>query len=414
MDNENAVMELLYGYFGEWREKPAPLRTAAEAGAGNALVISPCGLTAGNGGNRFGFELTLRFRTDNDGVFIGYAGALAGVKKYIRDNPVSLYAAEHGYDARFAAIEEIKTMTCGSIRPGCMYLTCTFCLTEYGSYGGAGDGGGKILPFIRFVGENTSVTQGRDFTLLGYEGIEAPDCFISSSRTAGGGRQILTSASPDARKITLELRTAGEMLETFISRLAPSKSGKLYVRRGRISRYIGYTVSGADYACLEGGFRVKLTLFCADPFFRAESNPLYTAHSTVPLLTFPFNSLSGRGITASLLRSDMSIGVYNGGHAEAGLKAELTALSDVLNPSVSCGGGRILLGCTLHRGDTAVISTMPGEQGVTLNGSPCFCFSRDSDFFTLPRGQNIIEVGAESGLSSLNAAITVEERYFGI
>ena len=84
-----------------------------------------------------------------------------------------------------------------------------------------------------------------------------------------------------------------------------------------------------------------------------------------------------------------------------------------MNPGIRLGEKFVRLNATLFDGDEVVIDTRPKMKRVSVNGRRVFTFDRDSEFFSLPAGENRLCITADSGGEFMDAEIEFHEVYFG-
>ena len=160
---------------------------------------------------------------------------------------------------------------------------------------------------------------------------------------------------------------------------------------------------------------ITVTLLAPSVFLRDQADQTAEFRSTIPLFTFPLNTMEGAGtVTGFLLDSDEAT-VDNPGDAPCGVRAVLRAVGgSVVRPGIACGEKTIRCPLTLEAGDELVIDTHPRQKNITLNGERTFVFERDSDFFEIPVGRSSLSVLCDSGAESLIAEISFTPLYFGM
>ena len=156
---------------------------------------------------------------------------------------------------------------------------------------------------------------------------------------------------------------------------------------------------------------ISITLLFPDPWMLGESIE-NTFRSSIPLLTFPWNSVVDVGITSGLVSSGDTATVTNSGHKETGFVLTLTANDAVTNPKVENASGLFVEAiASLSAGETVAISTVRGNKYVRKNG--VFCpYNLSSTFFSLARGDNVITVSTTAG--TVTKSLIYSERYRGV
>ena len=69
----------------------------------------------------------------------------------------------------------------------------------------------------------------------------------------------------------------------------------------------------------------------------------------------------------------------------------------------------------LAKGDTLIVDTNSGKKRVTLNGENVFHkIDRQSSFFQLSVGDNVLEYNAEENYTNLNVKLYYTPKYLGV
>ena len=269
-------------------------------------------------------------------------------------------------------------------------------------------------------GSSLVIAKGSAYRLIGEEGLGSGDFVVKSSENSALDGAYLQCRRIAARNITLVFESSdgserGRCL--LISFLNPKRSGTLTVRREGFCRSIGYEIAKVKYSqpTLFHPITVMLSLVCVVPFFSEPSLSADKSKRLYGLLAFPFNSLSGSGITAGYSTVRDSFYVDNTGDAEIGVRITLSVSGgNAEEPYIECEGKRVTVLGTLVPGDRCEICTEPGSKGIKLNGTARYNFDRSSIFFGIPAGRHLISFGASSGAEYLSAELSYRLRYLGI
>jgi len=274
---------------------------------------------------------------------------------------------------------------------------------------------------LTLCGKKITVGRGGDFRLLYASGLEAADYKLAVVDECAFDGGYIAGARFGPRKITLELEPAGDAEASraaLISALSPKNAGTLLVTRKGVTRKISFVPASVEFEQqnLFAPPRIKLNLVCPDPFFSDPEETTVEFHKTVPLLTFPFNSMRGAGIASGIWRISDTAKIYNTGDTDIGIVCTIKAVGGtVINPKIELAGtGFVKLYAVLEDGDKVQINTRRGEKSILLNGEKRFIFDRRSVFFQLPPGENIITVSADAGITYANASFSYLLRYNGI
>jgi phage-related protein len=210
-----------------------------------------------------------------------------------------------------------------------------------------------------------------------------------------------------------------ELRNDLISFFSPKKQGTLTIERGGRKRKIGFCLSERPQFVqdniISDKLRVNLSLICPDPYFQDVNPSVVNFMHPLPLLTFPFNSVAGVGITAGILVVTDTATLVNDGDVPVGIVCDITASGGtVTNPKITMNGQYVRVIKTLEIGDTLSIDTNQGRKDIYFNGESQFIFDRKSVFFQLPVGENTIVVSADAGIKDAKASFTYSFKYLGV
>lgn len=409
----NGSLQYLYDRLNLWPDRPAALTLGQPVGSANGFFIEPVAGKAFDEELAYRlYDVTMRLRPDGDDDMLACA-ALA-------DSLVE-YACSGGAEV---AVSPERTVSV-SVRRTDGSRDFSVCLSCRGESESSGEtSASELLPELRLNigGRSVNIGGSSVFSLVSVKGLESAEYFASLSPNGAADGSFIRGLSTPERIIEFTLSFAADnstqsRREFLISALAPDTLGTLFVRRGGLRRKISAAVKSVKYEACTSARRVRtiVALICPNPYFTDELPHIYSIRRSVPLLTFPFNSIAGVGITASLIRTNYSVTICNDGHCDAGFTAGLRSLSGgTVNPSLTCGDKLIRLLDSSVAGDFYSVSTVEGDKRIEKNGESFYAFDRHSVFFTLDKGVNTINVDADSGEDATEAVISCEFRYFGI
>lgn len=285
-------------------------------------------------------------------------------------------------------------------------------------------------PYIKLIinigGEQIIIARDSVYRLLagGIAGIESADLETVMSEYAAmdGGyidavrvppRHISVLFAVDERKQTEELR------KKLIAFFSPRKQGTLIVERANRSRKIRFYLSEQPEFIqdniIDDRLHVRVNMICPDPYFEDVTPTTVNFMKPLPLLTFPFNSLAGVGITAGVLEITDTTTLVNNGDMPVGIICDITANGGtVTNPKITMNGQYVRVIKTMAIGDTIQIDTNKGQKNIYFNGESQFIFDRKSIFFQLPVGENTIVISADAGIKDAKASFTYSFKYLGV
>lgn len=257
----------------------------------------------------------------------------------------------------------------------------------------------------------------------GLTGTEAAEYLVSLDENALIDGSYVTSEKFSPRNIGINFcvtdRANSETYRKFlISCINPQKPGVLIVDRNGVSRKINFMVNGAPIFTqnniVTDRLHVNLNLICPDPWFYDSEENESDMVETVPLLTFPFNSLQGVGITSGTRWHSESMEVNNTGDGPIGIVVEITANGAIKNPYIMCNGEYVKAIYSMATNDVMEFSTIQRQKDIRINGESLVNYDRKSVFFELPVGTSTIQVGAVSGAGNATTKIRYALKYLGV
>lgn len=267
----------------------------------------------------------------------------------------------------------------------------------------------------------------------GLAGMEAPETVVQTAEHAHLDGAAVLSRHVAGREITLTFEIADHKnRETHRAALLaffdPASDGTLTV-----TRTVGDQSTTRTAACMLSGvptfteehlhayIRVRVPLYCPDPYFYSETVTVTNGGRTVPLFAFPATVTEETGLTGGVHVTEDTMTVYNTGDAPTGFCLRLTAADAGGNAGTKnvCitreeDGAYIRIPLVLACGDTLTVSTLPGAKYILHNGESCMRFDRGSTFFSLLRGKNTLRITADAALSVPDARLQFRCRHFGV
>jgi hypothetical protein len=247
------------------------------------------------------------------------------------------------------------------------------------------------------------------------------DVSVSPFAALQGGVATRRRFATRELSLTFEIDAVGDEADAIrrdiVSMMDPREDIELCVNLGGACRKITVIPYGrADFSRATLCDRVLVTLRFVAPavFFTDEAGKRVRFHEVAPLFTFPMNFISGAGTVTGFYRVSDGADVTNRGDGECGIVAKIRASGgSVVNPGIRLGEKFVRLNAVLSDGDEVVIDTRPKMKRVSVNGRRVFTFDRDSEFFSLPAGENRLCITADSGGEFMDAEIEFHEVYFG-
>lgn len=282
-----------------------------------------------------------------------------------------------------------------------------------------------IILTLRFGDKEIRIAKDSVFRLLagGLKGVEAADYELSTEKSAGMDGEYVQTEKFGPRSIGIEFSVADrarteDYRDLLMRYINPRREGTLIVERNGVRRKIGVKMDGRmefDQAnIITDRLHVSLNLFCPDPWFydAEETERGFIAHA--PLLTFPFNSVVGVGITSGATWTTDALTINNDGDAPMGVMVDIVADGPITNPGVKLDDKAIKAICSMQGGDKLHISTVERQKTIELNDGVLLNYDRQSVFFQVPPGNHTLIITADSGVDKATSKVTYAMRYLGV
>lgn len=201
------------------------------------------------------------------------------------------------------------------------------------------------------------------------------------------------------------------------------------------NRYVyttGYVESNEPdiFSSQEGA---QISIICPDPYFySAGDDEITDFYSVEPMFEFPFSNESlvePLLIFGEIKTNTEGVVVYNG-DAEIGMMIYLHAIGDASNITIynivtrqtmfiNTDKIRQLTGVGIGARDDIIVNTCRGNKGINLLRDGEYynilnCLDKNTDWFTLSKGENLFAFTAESGIENLQIKIENKMAYEGI
>lgn len=285
-------------------------------------------------------------------------------------------------------------------------------------------------PYIKLIinigGEQIIIARDSVYRLLegGVTGIESANLEAVMSEYAAMDGGYLDAVRVPPRNISVlfsvsDRKQVEDLRKKLIAFFSPKKPGTLIVERANRSRkirfYLGEQPEFIQDNIIDDRLHVRVNMICPDPYFEDVTPTTVNFMKPLPLLTFPFNSLAGVGITSGVLEITDTTTLVNNGDMPVGIICDITANGGtVTNPKITMNGQYVRVIKTMAIGDTIQIDTNKGQKNIYFNGESQFIFDRKSIFFQLPVGENTIVISADAGIKDAKASFTYSFKYLGV
>ena len=253
-------------------------------------------------------------------------------------------------------------------------------------------------------------------------GIEATSYTINTSNSEQDGATV-TSVKVEPREITItgdiekndnELKNRENLIRFF----DPKKEGEMYITRNNVKRKIKYRVSSLDFATNKMYDYIDFTLVLEsteEPYFSDAKNSGNYLTLISPQFTFPLAICPKKIMGYKTFKPVMPL--VNDGDKETGIEIIVTAKRGKMDniKLILNNNEYIKVNETLNQWDVLKINTNPRKKSVTLNGVNIINkIDRNSTFFSLRIGKNILKYECENGSSNIDIDVQFYRKYLGI
>lgn len=280
------------------------------------------------------------------------------------------------------------------------------------------------------------------FLIESVSGIGPSKSNINTTEVSTSDGSIFNSARMNQRNIVLQfifIETVSESIEYIRQKsykyFPVNKNIELLIETdNRIVKTTGYVESNEPniFSSQEG---TQISIICPDPYFYsagAGSNNTASFNGIEHAFEFPFSneSLTDPLIEFGIIRSIAEKVITYLGDAEVGITIRIHATGDASNIVIHNIGTREMMGINTQKlkslngsgiikSDDIVITTSKGDKGITLIRDGKLtnilnCLDKNTDWFSLSKGNNFFAVTAETGLSNLQFQIDNKIIYEGV
>ncbi len=303
------------------------------------------------------------------------------------------------------------------------------------------------LAITNYLGDRIKLELGKPensgFLIKSISGLGPVKANVNTTEVATNDGSMFNSARLSQRNIVIEIVFVDTVYSETIEDLR-QKSYKYFPLKKNVeiiietdNRYVrttGYIESNEPdiFSSQEG---TQISIICPDPYFYSageDGNNITDFYSIDPMFEFPF---SNESLTESLLvfgeiqiKTEGVITYY--GDAEIGVMIYIHAIGEATNINIYNTETRevmtinttkieSLTGKGIIASDDIVINTLKGEKSITLvregvSYNILNCLDKNTDWFTLSKGDNIFAFTAESGVTNLQFRIENKVIYEGV
>lgn len=180
------------------------------------------------------------------------------------------------------------------------------------------------------------------------------------------------------------------------------------------------------YSRMMKSCRITLSIYCGQPYWEDLEQMVAEIAEASGLLFFPVEGqfFTENGRPFGVLDTDLEKSFVNDGDTDVGMIITINTYGEVKNPRLSCSSGTqngwwMQLNVTLKDDDEVEISTVRGNKYITINGSEMYNGEpvtnllefNGNDWLQLEQGENVFNITAENGSTSLHFSIGYKRRF---
>lgn len=303
------------------------------------------------------------------------------------------------------------------------------------------------LAVTNYLGDRIRLELGRPentgFLIKSITGLGPVKANVNTTEVATNDGSMFNSARLSQRNIVIQMAFVNTVYGEDIEEVR-QKSYKYFPIKKNVeliietdNRYVrtkGYIESNEPdiFSKQEGS---QISIICPDPYFYSASedgNNITDFYSIDPVFEFPFSneSLSDPLLIFGEIQIKTEGVITYHGDSEIGVMIYIHAIGPAANiniyntetrevMSINTTKLEALTGKGIVASDDIIINTLKGEKSITLvregvSYNILNCLDKNTDWFTLVKGDNILAFTAESGVTNLQFRIENKVIYEGV
>lgn len=297
----------------------------------------------------------------------------------------------------------------------------------------------KSITATNYLGDSITIDLARPelsgFAVTSITGLGPGAATINATEVATNDGSLFNSARLPSRNIVISLKflwndTIEDVRHLSYKHFPIKKKVTILIETDTRTAEIEGIVEENDPTIFSNSEGSDISIICPNPFFySAGANGVQTTlfSGIEPRFEFPFSneSLTESLIEMSSMENRTEKSIWYQGDADVGVTITIHATGDASNIAIYNTGTREIMridtnkiktmtGSGIVAGDDIVICTVKNKKSVTLvrNGistNILNCLTKDSDWFTLTRGDNIFAFTAD-GEGDYNLQFKVENQ----
>lgn len=244
--------------------------------------------------------------------------------------------------------------------------------------------------------------------------------------TAGAGMAdgtFFNSSHVSQRNIVLTIVPEGNAEQgrlTLWKYFKPKYPCRLYFKTDSRSACIDGYVENIEGTPYENKARYQISVICPRPYFIGLAPAVYIQSVSGNGFTFPV-SIPERGVTFGFIADTTRVNVENPGEERTGVLITLTAVGNVVDPTIYNITTREMFGVTMEmeQGDTIIVDTHRGQKSIRMwkNGEYVNIINdivKGSTWFELQQGDNVFTYSCAYGDFNLSIEYKLYTLYQGV
>lgn len=220
------------------------------------------------------------------------------------------------------------------------------------------------------AGKTINLTNDRNCTVIGIDGLTPPSANILTSRISMNDGTRFNGAVVNQRNVVIRLRLTNNVEEMRIllyNYFRIKQYCKIYYSNDIRDVYCEGYVESVENDRFVLNNQVDISIICPSPWFKELNEIVFDISQVLSMFEFPF-AIEADGIEFSILNKNLLNTITNNGDVETGILIELYATDKVVNPRIYNAENHDMLGLNFEmiNGDKIEISTVKGAKYVRL------------------------------------------------
>ncbi|MBQ5851514.1 MAG: phage tail family protein [Lachnospiraceae bacterium] len=251
--------------------------------------------------------------------------------------------------------------------------------------------------------------------ILQCDGLSETSIGLETAKNAGSAGNHIIGKSKESRLINIKVKIDNSEVDYFQRYFASGIEHTLYVGTRKINCHTELSKIERDRGNLHSPPVLVLQLYAPDPYFYDVYDFGKNLAGTFPMLGFPWTSTLQYGFSTGYQIYDNKTVFENKGDVEVGIRIVFKATRGTASNIrfTNLNTGEFVEAITeLKQDDELVFSTVQGEKYIRLNGDDIFnTINRQSTFFGIVQGNNLLEYSAETGKTNLEVFLYYVPKY---